>query len=92
MKIMSIIGARPQFVKEAIVQHEINKYDDIEEVVVHTGQHYDENMSGVFFDVLKMKKPDYNLGINGMTHGEMTGNMIIEIEKILHLQQSVRQA
>ena len=83
MKIMSIIGARPQFVKEAIVQHEINKYDDIEEVVVHTGQHYDENMSGVFFDVLKMKKPDYNLGINGMTHGEMTGNMIIEIEKIL---------
>ncbi len=83
MKILSIIGARPQFVKEAILQHEINKYEDIEEIVVHTGQHYDENMSGVFFDVLKMKKPDYNLGINGMTHGEMTGTMIIEIEKIL---------
>ncbi|MDO5018693.1 MAG: UDP-N-acetylglucosamine 2-epimerase (non-hydrolyzing) [Lagierella massiliensis] len=83
MKILSIIGARPQFVKEAIIQHEINKYEDIEEVVVHTGQHYDENMSGIFFDVLNMRKPDYNLGIHGMTHGEMTGNMIIEIEKIL---------
>lgn len=83
MKILSIIGARPQFVKEAIIQHEINKYEDIEEVVVHTGQHYDENMSGVFFDVLNMRKPDYNLEIFGSTHGEMTGNMLIELEKIM---------
>jgi len=83
MKILSIIGARPQFVKEAIVQHEISKYDDIEEVVVHTGQHYDNNMSGVFFQVLNMRKPDYNLGISGASHGEMTGKMIIELEKIM---------
>lgn len=83
MKILSIIGARPQFVKEAIIQKEISKYDDIEEIVVHTGQHYDENMSGIFFKVLNMKKPDYNLGINGSSHGEMTGEMLIELEKIM---------
>lgn len=83
MKILSIIGARPQFIKEAIIQHEINKYNDIEEVVVHTGQHYDSNMSGVFFEVLNMKKPDYNLGIKASKHGEMTGRMIIELEDIM---------
>lgn len=83
MKILSIIGARPQFVKEAIIQNEINKYDDIEEVVIHTGQHYDDNMSGVFFEVLNMKKPDYNLGIKASNHGEMTGKMLIELEKIM---------
>jgi len=83
MKILSVIGARPQFVKEAIVQNEINKFDDIEEIVVHTGQHYDSNMSGVFFKVLNMKKPEYNLGIKASNHGEMTGKMIIELEKIM---------
>lgn len=83
MKILSIIGARPQFVKEAIIQNEINKFDDIEEIVVHTGQHYDSNMSGVFFDVLNMRKPDYNLGIKASKHGEMTGRMIIELEEIM---------
>jgi UDP-N-acetylglucosamine 2-epimerase len=77
MKILSVIGARPQFVKEAIVQHEINKFDDIKEIVVHTGQHYDDNMSGIFFEILNMKKPDYNLGISNSSHGKMTGKMII---------------
>lgn len=83
MKILSIIGARPQFIKEAIIQKEINKYKNIKEVVVHTGQHYDDNMSGVFFQVLGMKKPQYNLGIKASNHGEMTGKMIIELEKIM---------
>ncbi len=83
MKILSIIGARPQFVKEAIIQNEIKNYDHIEEIVVHTGQHYDDNMSGVFFEVLNMKKPDYNLGIKASNHGEMTGKMLIELEKIM---------
>lgn len=83
MKILSIIGARPQFIKEAIVQHELNKIQGIEEIVVHTGQHFDENMSGVFFDILNMKKPEYNLGIKASKHGEMTGKMIIELEEIM---------
>lgn len=83
MKILSIIGARPQFIKEAIIQSEINKHSDIEEVVVHTGQHYDENMSGVFFEVLNMRTPDYNLGISSSKHGEMTALMMIDIENIL---------
>lgn len=83
MKILSIIGARPQFVKEAIIQYEINKNSNIKEVVVHTGQHYDENMSGVFFEIFNMKKPDYNLGISASNHGEMTALMMIELEKIM---------
>jgi UDP-GlcNAc3NAcA epimerase len=87
LKILSIIGARPQFVKEATIQKEINKHPDIKEVVVHTGQHYDENMSGIFFDVLNMRKPDYNLGIQSSLHGEMTALMIIELEKIMIVEK-----
>lgn len=83
MKILSIIGARPQFVKEAVVQNEINKYEDIKEVVVHTGQHYDNNMSEVFFKVLNMRNPEYNLGIKASKHGEMTGKMLVDIEEIM---------
>ncbi len=83
MKILSIVGARPQFVKEAIMQNEINKHPEIKEVVVHTGQHYDENMSEVFFNVLNMRKPDYNLGINSSSHSEMTALMMIALEKIM---------
>ena len=89
MKILSIIGARPQFVKEAIIQNEIREYNKstknhrIEEVVVHTGQHYDSNMSGIFFQVLDMEEPGYNLGIHGATHGEMTGKMLVELEAIM---------
>lgn len=83
MKILSIIGARPQFIKEAVIQNEIKKFNDMEEIVVHTGQHYDSNMSRVFFDVLNMRKPDYNLGIKASKHGEMTGKMIIELEEII---------
>ena len=58
MKIVSIVGARPQFVKEAIIQAEIRKHKEIEEVLIHTGQHYDENMSGIFFDILNMTPPN----------------------------------
>lgn len=83
MKIFTVIGARPQFVKEAAIQNQLRKYPHIKEVVVHTGQHYDENMSGVFFEVLNMKKPDYNLGIQASRHGEMTGKILIGLEELM---------
>ncbi len=83
MKLLSVVGARPQFVKEAMVQHEIRKHHDIKQIVVHTGQHYDRNMSDVFFEVLDMQPPNYNLAIGSASHGEMTGKMIISLEKVM---------
>ncbi len=83
MKIVTIIGARPQFIKAAVVSREISKYDDIEEVIIHTGQHFDSNMSDIFFEQMHIPKPNYNLGINGVSHGAMTGQMLEQIEKVL---------
>jgi len=83
MKIVTILGARPQFIKAGSVSREIAKYDDVQEVIVHTGQHYDANMSDVFFDEMKIAKPDYFLGVGGKSHGAMTGQMIEKIEEIL---------
>lgn len=81
MKVLSIIGARPQFVKEAVI-HEAFKRKGIEEVLLHTGQHYDANMSEVFFEVLEIKKPDYNLGIGSGTHAYQTGKAMMGIEDV----------
>lgn len=83
MKLTTIIGARPQFIKAAAVSREIAKHDSIEEIIVHTGQHFDANMSEIFFDQLQIPKPDYNLEINSLTHGAMTGRMIEKIEEVL---------
>ncbi|PLX47123.1 MAG: UDP-N-acetylglucosamine 2-epimerase (non-hydrolyzing) [Desulfobulbaceae bacterium] len=85
--IVTILGARPQFIKAGSVSRSILSRKeggaDIEEVIVHTGQHYDANMSDVFFEELQIPKPDYFLGIGGKTHGAMTGQMIEKIEEIL---------
>lgn len=83
MNILTVIGARPQFVKAAVLSREFSKHKNIKETIVHTGQHYDANMSDIFFEEMDIPKPDYFLNINGSSHGEMTGTMIIEIEKIL---------
>lgn len=81
MKIVTIIGARPQFVKAAAFSRAIaGKH---EEIIIHTGQHFDANMSDIFFEELKIPKPKYNLGISGGCHGEMTGKMLIKIEEVL---------
>ena len=81
MKIMTVVGARPQFIKAAVVSHELRKKHT--EILVHTGQHFDHNMSGQFFEELNIPNPDYNLGISGGSHAEMTGKMMVEIEKVL---------
>ncbi len=85
MKIVTIIGARPQIIKAAALSRAIqNHYSDrIHEVIVHTGQHYDDNMSQVFFDELGIPKPDYNLHVGSASHGVQTAKMIEGIEKIL---------
>ena len=82
MKILTILGARPQFIKAGSVSREISMCDNIEEVIVHTGQHYDANMSDIFFKEMKIRNPDYYLGIGGKSHGAMTGQMIEKIEKV----------
>ena len=83
MKIVTILGARPQFIKAGNVSRELAQHASIQEVIVHTGQHYDANMSDVFFDEMKIPKPDYALGIGGKSHGAMTGQMIEKIEALL---------
>jgi UDP-GlcNAc3NAcA epimerase len=85
IKVAAIIGARPQFIKAAAVSRAIRtEYADrVREVLVHTGQHYDDNMSKVFFEQLDIPHPDYNLGIGGGSHGVMTGRMLESIETVL---------
>ena len=81
--ILTILGARPQFIKASVVSTSIAKSELLKEIIVHTGQHFDANMSDVFFAELGMETPAYHLDIHGGNHGEMTGRMLIEIEKVL---------
>ncbi len=83
IKIVTIIGARPQFVKAAMLSRIFRDSDQINEILVHTGQHFDFNMDRIFFDELKISKPEYNLDINSLSHGSMTGKMLSRIEEIL---------
>lgn len=95
MKIASIVGARPQFIKlapfvSAIVEH-INSYphSEIEHIIIHTGQHYDYHMDKIFFDELGIPAPKYNLGVGSGTHGQQTGKMIARIEEVLLQEKPV---
>ena len=86
MKILTILGARPQFIKAGAVSREIKRQKEegrrLKEIIVHTGQHYDANMSDIFFEELHLPKPDYFLGIGGKSHGAMTGQMMEKIEEV----------
>ena len=79
-KICTVVGARPQFIKLAVVSRVLRQH--FQEVLIHTGQHFDHNMSDIFFEEMDIPKPDYNLGISGGTHGAMTGQMLMALEQV----------
>lgn len=83
MKILTVLGARPQFIKAATISRVIEARSDIEEIIVHTGQHFDPSMSDVFFNQLNIPKPQHNLGISSLSHGAMTGRMVEAIEALI---------
>jgi UDP-GlcNAc3NAcA epimerase len=83
MKLITVVGARPQFIKAATVARVLRDYPDVDERIVHTGQHHDSNMSDIFFDELDIPRPAHNLGIAGGPHGQQTGRMLEAIEKVL---------
>lgn len=85
MKIVTIVGARPQFIKVAPVSRVLRQ--SMQEILVHTGQHYDHNMADIFFEELNIPRPDYNLGVGSATHGKQTAAMLSQIEEILMTEQ-----
>ncbi len=87
MKILTVVGARPQFVKATVVSRQLLATGAIEEIIVHTGQHYDKNMSDVFFTELRIPEPKYNLAVAGGRHGASTGQMLEKIEEVLLLEK-----
>ena len=90
MKILTVIGARPQFIKASVVSKAIQNSTILDEKIIHTGQHFDANMSNIFFDQLGIPKPHYQLDINSGSHGSMTGRMLEKIEKICLAEQPDR--
>lgn len=86
--VFTVVGARPQFIKAAVVSRAFRSHHSgVREILVHTGQHYDSNMSDIFFDELDIPKPDYNLGIGGGSHGQNTGRMLEKIENLLIVEK-----
>ena len=87
LKILTVVGARPQFIKAAAISRAFRETDGLDEVMVHTGQHFDADMSDVFFRELDIPAPKYRLDIHGGGHGEMTGRMLAAIEPVLIAEQ-----
>jgi len=87
IKVVTVVGARPQFVKAAVLSRIFEKHPQFEEILVHTGQHFDANMSEVFFTDMEIPKPKYNLDIHGVGHGAMTGRMLEKIEGVLETEK-----
>ncbi len=87
MKIVNVVGARPQFIKAAMVSHELKKHADVKEIILHSGQHFDSNMSGSILEELNFPDIQYNLGINQLKHGAMTGRMLEMMEDIFITEQ-----
>lgn len=83
LKFISVVGARPNFMKVAPLSRALSKFDSVRHLIVHTGQHYDENMSKIFFDDLDLPKPDVYLGVGSGTHAEQTARIMVEFEKVL---------
>lgn len=83
MKIITVIGARPQFIKAAVVSATLSRNASIKEIIIHTGQHFDDSMNKVFFEQMLIPKPTYNLGVHGLTHGAMTGRMMELLEEVM---------
>jgi UDP-GlcNAc3NAcA epimerase len=83
MKIITVIGARPQFIKAGVISRILSRIDGVEEVIVHTGQHYDASMSDIFFREFELPEPKYHLGIGGGSHGAMTGRMLESLEGLM---------
>ena len=87
MRILTVVGARPQFIKASVISRALKAYiPNASEILVHTGQHYDFNMSDIFFDELKIAKPKYNLGVGGGTHAQNTGRMLEKLEQIMLIE------
>ena len=86
-KIVTVLGARPQFIKAAVLIRIIRENGEFQEVIVHTGQHFDENMSEIFFRELNIPAPAYNLEVNGMGHGAMTGQMMEKLEEVFEREE-----
>ena len=86
-KIITVVGARPQFIKAAVLSKLFNNINDIEEIIIHSGQHYDFNMSDQFFDELGIPNPKYNLGVNSSTQASQTGTIMAELEPILKQEE-----
>lgn len=83
MRVLTVVGARPQFIKAAVVNRVIRARSDLEEIIVHTGQHYDTRMSDVFFNELEIESPKHHLGIGSVSHGAQTGRMLEALESVI---------